>query len=248
MQNQTKTKICLTGLTACGKTTLLQRLSRHYKCPYVSFSTFLIKEYAATKPNLISKHKKSDHYWRHAKSLNDYRLKSQTIEKQIDKKFYDFIESKDKIVFDSFSYPYFAERNPTRSFCVFIRAKQNIRVRRAFRSSQSLKGDILIKYIKEKDRITSEVLKKCWNFNIFQSSYMRLFDLIIDDGELEKKKVDFKRRMDVKSEIVTSFADLWLCRKSGKISKEKALLKECLCVTKKYYPVIIKKHPRLYQK
>jgi len=243
-KNSRDFKICISGLTACGKTTLLKELSRHYKCPHISFSSFLLKQYAANRPDLIPQHKKSDHYWYYAESLNCYRFKSLKIEKQIDKKFYSFITSKKKIVFDSFTYPYLAVRNPKKPFCVLLDVGKKIRLARAIRSSDSLTRKELSKYIDEKDATTNAILKKIWQLDIFRGSYKKYFDLVISDETLEKMGISLKKRLAIKTHIVISFADLYFHKKLRLTSTDKKkLIIHCERLLKKYYPSLIKRYP-----
>lgn len=233
-------KICISGLTASGKTTLAKELSKKYKIPYFSFSEYLLSYYASYKQDLISKHDKNNHYWYYADILNKYRLKHLKIEKKIDQSFYKLVKKNKSTIFDSFSYPKLSLLDSNRAFCVLLLISKNIRTKRAFRSSQTLSKKKIVSYIKEKDGITNKILYINWNINIFKNSYCDYFDLIINDGILEQRKISLRRRLNIVIKIITIFYNIWKRIPGDK--KYLHLSNYCKYYLKQY-PNVIKKYP-----
>jgi len=233
-------KICISGLTASGKTTLINKLAHYYKCPYISFSTFLLREYGKILPHLISE-KKPHYYWHYAGLLNYYRLKLLDFEKEIDKKFYRFIGSKRKFIFDSFTYPYLSFTSSQRPFCVLLDVGKKIRLARAGCSPNPLSNKELLKYIDEKDATTNFILKKIWNLDVTKKSYKEYFHLVINDGFLEKLGIGFKKCLNIKMHVVLSFANLYFYKnlKNKCRQNEKNLITHCQYLLKNYYPSVI---------
>lgn len=237
-------KICISGLTACGKTTLGRALAGIYNCEHVSFSEFLLSYFAKEKPRLLPQHSREDHYWFYANDLNIYRTKSDE-DKKLDLLFRKLIDSKKNIIFDSFVYPKIASKNERKTFCVLLDINKKTRVERAFRSSNSLSKKKLESYIKQKDAITNYLTKKNWDLDILHKSYWKCFDLVLDDSSLETDGIVFNQRLRIKKEIVLSFASLFLCRyyKNNKKMDVQKIKRKCVLLLNKYHPVIIKKYP-----
>jgi cytidylate kinase len=203
-------KICISGFTACGKTTLIKELAKFYKCKYISFSTFLIKN---LPPQIALKYKNSEN-WYQIKDIDKNRLKFVLREKNIDKKFYNFINSQEKIIFDSFSYPFISYNKSNRAFCVFIKSSIKIRTKRAYKFIKKINPSVSLglvkKFIQNKDLITKKILQKNWKINIFSKNYLKYFDLIINDSYLEKEKKSKKQVIEQKKKMIIHFYNLYL--------------------------------------
>lgn len=200
-------KICISGLTACGKTTIGNLLAEHYGCKYESFSEFLLDYISNTRKDLIPAHDKNDHFWYHAKELDRYRLET-LIDKEIDQAFEAEINSRDgHVILDSFTYPIISSKKH-KELRVLIKAGRKIRTNRAFLSSQSISGQKLLDYIMEKDQTTRYLVNKIWEVDIFDQAYDNHFGLILNEHELEKITESFPERAKIRIEIITSLADL----------------------------------------
>lgn len=170
--------ICITGLTASGKTSIGKHLSKKYSVDYFSFSQFLLREVEEINPKLLPCGKSNDHLWSRAQKLDDYR-KETNLDKKIDIKFANYLDNKDKFVCDSFTYPFL---NKTRNtYFVYLKNDLDTRLERAHRSSDSISIDKLKVYIQEKDNFSRDIIIDMWNVDIFSDKYLTLFDLIIDD-------------------------------------------------------------------
>ncbi len=204
-------KICISGLTASGKTTLIKEIAKFYKCKYISFSSFLIKN-LPTK--LALKYKNNLENWYKVKDIDKYRLKFINREKEIDKKFYKFIQSKKKVIFDSFTYPVLSFNDKNRAFCVFIKTNCKERLKRGCKSVKKINPQLSFKqiknYILNKDLITKKILQKNWKVNIFSKNYLKYFNLIINDSILEKQKLPPKQIIELKKRIILYFYNLYL--------------------------------------
>lgn len=179
-------KVCISGLTASGKTTLARSLARHLGAQYISTSNLLLLHGQA----LGFVPEKPDPQWwisQQAQRFNEYRLNHPRLDWEIDREIAKQVEAADHpVVVDSRVYPKLRKNKEV--FCLYLTAPGPIRAMRA--SQNGGNPAVLLEAINRKDQMTSDILYKSWGIMTSSPAYFDLFDQLLDDSQFESPGVD----------------------------------------------------------
>jgi len=180
-------KVCISGLTASGKTTLARSLALHFEAQYISTSDLLLEH--GRSLGFVPENPDLRQWWisQQAQRFNEYRLNHPRLDWEVDREIAKRVEeAKKPIIVDSRVYPKLRKNKEV--FCVYLTAPSPIRAMRAPQNG----GDptLLLKAIDCKDQATSDILHKAWGLAMGAPEYFDLFDLVLDDSQFESPGVD----------------------------------------------------------
>ena len=173
-----KIVICVSGLTACGKSTAARRLAKEYELEYVSGGTAL-KE-LALKTGYKAKRKG---WWETPEGMRflDQRLRDSKFDRQIDDQLLKWAEQGD-VVLDSWTMPWLTKKG----FKIWLEVSPAERAKRlAHRDGISPKKAAQI--INEKDGKTRRIYEGLYGFKLGED--YSPFDLILDSESLSSDEV-----------------------------------------------------------
>ena len=234
--------ICISGLTASGKTTLIKAIVKSNKLKHYSASTLLFEKLLHNN-TLSAIENIKDHFWlrKQGKITFDYRLKNLVVDKEIDEKLLEIIQTENNVIIDSLSLPYLLPKNNKSIVIIYLKSKLSQRIKKAFCSSPTLSTNSIKRGIKDKDKITKNILKKIWNINILKLD-KQLYDLIIDKSNFFKlvNPSDAQEEISIKIEIIQSLLNIY----SSIEENDNALYKRNI----EYYNFIINKYKAIILK
>jgi len=205
-------KICISGLTAVGKTTIAQALARRYNAQYISASSLLLK-LAQEHDRALGTAENINHFWlqEKGKDLFTERERNFALDREIDQGMLSLVEASKNLILDSLTLPYrIAEEN--NAFCILLCATLKQRTDRAWLSSPTMPKYLLRKGIKEKDVRTRKILQALWGIDIFRPRLAK-YDLIISDGGLGKlfnHRPSANEEITIKLEIFSALLDIYV--------------------------------------
>ena len=170
--------ICVSGLTACGKSTAARRLAEKYEIKYVSGGTAL-KELALK----IGYKAKDKGWWETQEGMRflEQRLRDPKFDKQIDAQLLEWADRGD-VVLDSWTMPWLTKRG----FKIWLEVSPAERAKRlAYRDGISLEEAAQV--IKEKDGKTRRIYERLYGFKLGED--YSPFDLILDSESLTSDEV-----------------------------------------------------------
>jgi len=131
-------KICISGLTAVGKTTFARSLIERYDATYISASEILLV-YAQTEQKVTILPEDRDHFWLREKGRNLFlqRRKNPDLDKQIDEVMLTHLFTTTNAVIDSLTVPSLAPQESS-AFFILLQATLHQRTQRAWLSSPTM--------------------------------------------------------------------------------------------------------------
>ncbi|PIT98271.1 MAG: hypothetical protein COT71_01595 [Candidatus Andersenbacteria bacterium CG10_big_fil_rev_8_21_14_0_10_54_11] len=244
-------KVCISGLTAVGKTSLAQEIVRRYKAEYLSAPEVLL-QIAKMRLDVGEDAGKAPHFWlsEEGKAFFKQREKSSELDKEVDNGLLDAVEKPHRSVIDSLSVPLLLPAK-NQAFSVLLQANLTQRTERAWLSSPTMSRRNLRNEVQTKDRKTKDILQSLWGFDITKPSLDR-YDLVIWDArlaEMVRAKSYGKQQQEIKTklQILFSFLDIYDQMVQPTVSRKKlgALTAQCRKVYAQYHP-IIRKYPRQF--
>ena len=170
--------ICVSGLTACGKSTAARRLAEKCELKYVSGGTAL-KELALK----IGYKAKDKGWWETQEGMRflEQRLRDPKFDKQIDAQLLEWTDRGD-VVLDSWTMPWLTKKG----FRIWLEVSPTERATRlAHRDGISLKEAAQV--IKEKDGKTRRIYERLYGFKLGED--YSPFDLVLDSESLTSDEV-----------------------------------------------------------
>jgi len=170
--------ICVSGLTACGKSTVARRLAEKYELKYVSGGTAL-KELALK----IGYKAKDKGWWETPEGMRflEQRLRDPKFDKQIDAQLLEWTD-RGEVVLDSWTMPWLTKKG----FRIWLEVSPAERATRlAHRDGISLKEAAQV--IKEKDGKTRRIYERLYGFKLGED--YSPFDLVLDSESLTSDEV-----------------------------------------------------------
>jgi cytidylate kinase len=170
--------ICLTGLTACGKSTVAKRLAKEYALTYLSGGSAL-KE-LATKIGYKAGQKG---WWETSDGMKflERRLCDPSFDRQIDEQLLHLAQH-GNVVLDSWTMPWLSKTG----FKIWLGASPRIRAQRLTK-----RDNITIqeagKIVEEKDGKTKQIYERLYGFKLGED--FSPFDLILDTEQLNANEV-----------------------------------------------------------
>ncbi|MCL4399404.1 cytidylate kinase family protein [Candidatus Parvarchaeota archaeon] len=169
-------RIIISGLTASGKSTLAKRLADYFGLEYFSASSKLrdIMKYGDFK------------FWESKKGIEavKFRLKHPEYDRKLDAYVLSYLKKHDNIVMDSWvaSWKFYGK-----AIKIYLKSDLETRARRVS-SRDSTPYKSALKFMREKDKLTTEVYRKLYKMDIIND--MSPFDLVIDSSELSMPERD----------------------------------------------------------
>ncbi len=170
--------ICLTGMTACGKSTAARRLAEKYRLRYVSGGTVL-KE-LALKMGYRSQERG---WWETTEGMRflEQRLRDPRFDKQVDAELLNWAQ-RGNVVLDSWTMAWLSKTG----FKIWLEVSPQERARRlASRDRISLRE--AERLLKEKDGRTKQIYERLYGFKLGED--FSPFDMILDTEQLSHKDV-----------------------------------------------------------
>src|SRR5882762_5237287 len=119
-------KVCISGLTASGKTTLARSLALHFEAQYISTSDLLLEH--GRSLGFVPENPDLRQWWisQQAQRFNEYRLNHPRLDWEVDREIAKRVEeAKKPIIVDSRVYPKLRKNKEV--FCVYLTAPGPIR-------------------------------------------------------------------------------------------------------------------------
>lgn len=175
-------RICISGLSAVGKTSLAKNLSKIFEIKYIATSQILLDSAFISGYDSFIPEERCNHFWlsNKARKFNLQRIENPKLDKKIDLLMLSYINKERPIIIDSLSVPWLLNDGHS-CITILLNARFNIRVMRAWLSGNR-DINLLIKGIREKDSQTREILNNVWGFDIISKKYLNKFDLIVDNS------------------------------------------------------------------
>jgi len=178
MTTRKKVVICLTGLTACGKSTAARRLAQKYGLKYVSGGTAL-KE-LALKMGYKAKEKG---WWETSEGMRflEKRLSDSKFDKQVDDQLLQWTE-RGNVVLDSWTMPWLSKKG----FKIWLEVSPEERAKR-LAHRDGISEEEAKHIIREKDGKTKRIYERLYGFKLGED--YSPFDLVIDSESLTSGEV-----------------------------------------------------------
>jgi len=170
--------ICVSGLTACGKSTAARRLAEKYEIKYVSGGTAL-KELALK----MGYKTKAKGWWETPEGMRflEQRLRDPKFDKQIDAQLLEWA-AHGNVVLDSWTMPWLTKKG----FKIWLEVSPTERAKRlSHRDGMSLKEAAQV--IREKDGKTKRIYERLYGFKLGED--YSTFDLVLDSESLSSDEV-----------------------------------------------------------
>lgn len=170
--------ICVSGLTACGKSTAAKRLAKAYELKYVSGGTALME--LALRMGYKAEGRG---WWETSEGMRflEQRQRDPTFDKQIDSQLLEYAK-RGNVVLDSWTMPWLSKKG----FKIWLEVSPSERVKRlAHRDNISVKEAAHV--IKEKDSKTKRIYESLYSFKLGED--YSPFDLILDSESLTADEV-----------------------------------------------------------
>ncbi|MDO8603795.1 MAG: hypothetical protein Q7K40_00030 [bacterium] len=179
-------KVCISGLSAVGKTFVSKSVTRIIDAKRLSASTILLDYGLALGYESFYPSDRKQHFWFDQKAIrfSAQRLADTRLDRMVDQLLLSYAEKSKRVVFDSLSIPaLWPQTNPC--FSVLLVANPEIRTARAWVSSDNIPLDEIKEGLAVKDKTTRNILLNSWGFDILSQDYLDRFDLVIDNSSFD---------------------------------------------------------------
>ncbi len=176
--NERNVVICLSGMTACGKSTVAKRLAERYRLRYVSGGT------ALKELGLRMGYKSQERgWWETTEGMRflEQRLRDPRFDKQVDEELLNQARL-GNVVLDSWTMAWLSETG----FKIWLEVSPEERARRLARRDRMIVREAE-RIIKEKDGRTKQIYETLYGFKLGED--FSPFDLILDTEQLSSKDV-----------------------------------------------------------
>lgn len=173
-------RICISGLTAAGKTTLADYLSQQYNCPKVTGASKLLE---ILNGDHVPKAAQLQSWLLESSSAQSPRLHDPQIDRQVDLFILDqYSSAQEALVIESLTLPWLA--SPANNlFSILLLASEGVRARRLLRAMPFLSDQDAEKIVRQKDEQTRTALLNAWGIAGFNDGLRIFYDLIIEERE-----------------------------------------------------------------
>ncbi|MCR4322917.1 MAG: cytidylate kinase family protein [Candidatus Azambacteria bacterium] len=243
-------KICVSGLTAVGKTFIAKKIAQAYNIKYISASVLLLDGglllgYHSFKPN-----ERRDHFWLtpHADLFNLERLQDHKLDKRIDCLLLNYLDREPGLIADTLTAPFLMPRQ-NNAFNILILASLEVRAKRAWLSSPTLSIPELMKGVSTKDKKASEILKAAWGIDITSDELSQFYDLVLENSDLDDQN-DIAKTGNVSKvitlEAIRACVDMYdWCR--GNSDNVSALMAQSKIIGMlNEFPNLFRKYPKVF--
>lgn len=189
--------VIVTGMPGSGKSTLVELLASEFKLKAVYASDILkqLKEKGITDVN-AEQTKKSSGWWesREAGDYAEQRKKDFSMDRALDEKLLEIIETGDNLVVDSRTMPWLSKKG----FKAWIGASEEVRAARIAERDgtdpEKVKG--AMRKRAENDRA---IYKELYGFDYGKD--FSVFDLVLDTDDMDKQQVFEEVRDEIKNRV-----------------------------------------------
>jgi len=160
--------ITISGLPACGKSTLAKLLAKKYGYKYI---------YAGKFFRAIAKQKKM--------SLEDFEilcLKNPKYDIGIDRKMIKYVKSHKKVIYDGHISGWMIHKNKVKGLKLWLEVPKYIRAKR-YASREKINKNMALNLINHREKFLKKRYKKLYNIDYYNKS---IYDLIIDGKPMPK--------------------------------------------------------------
>jgi len=243
-------KICISGSTAVGKTFIAKKIGRVYNIRYISASTLLLDGglllgYHSFKPS-----ERKNHFWLtpHADLFNLERSQDHKLDKTIDYLLLDYLARESDLIVDAMIAPCIMPKQND-AFNILILASLEVRIKRAWLSSQAFSISELTNGVSAKDQKTADILKQIWGIDIMSDEISQFYDLVLENSELDDPANIVRTEKVSKTvtfEAVKACIDLYnWCIKSG--DRASALMAQSKLIgMMSEFPYLFRKYPKIF--
>jgi cytidylate kinase len=238
--------ICLSGLSASGKTSVGKQLASRYDAEYISASQTLL---AIAYPDDKGEAQNVQHYWlrEEGRRLLERRFMDFSTDKAVDEFMRNQIDRTRNRVIDSLTTPLLALPNPA-IFSVLLKASLRVRAQRAWSSDQAMSKTFVMRGLKHKDETTRKILLSLWNIDIARPSHDS-YQLILNTSKIANYVDTPSPTSEIAAvvQIISSFSDIHKMLTEQPICKTdiKHSIDICTQVFSRYRP-LLKKWPHTY--
>lgn len=180
-------KICISGLTASGKTTLANALHRHFGCAIFRASSHLLDVLSTNRPPTTKEERLlswlTPHHALDAMQLSERtkRVEDPTADRAIDQLVLDIAKTTTtSLIFESLTLPFLYPR-PNDLFSVLLLASEERRSQHLSSILPLLHASQHHTIIQRKDEMTRQVITRAWNKTVYEPSLYHFYDLILND-------------------------------------------------------------------
>ena len=176
-------RICISGLTAAGKTTLADFLCQQYNCPKVTGASKLLEILHAGQ---ISKETRLQSWLLEGSSAKSPRLRNPQIDRQVDLFMLDkYSSAQETLIIESLTLPWLT--CPANNlFSILLLGTEGIRARRLMQAMPFLSDQDADIIVRQKDEQTRIALSNAWGIASFHEGLRIFYDLIIEEKEDSK--------------------------------------------------------------
>ena len=179
-------RICISGLTAAGKTTLADYLCRQYSCSKVTGASKLLEILHAGH---VPKEAQLQSWLLNSSSAKSLRLNDPQVDRQVDLFIFDqYLSAQEVLVIESLTLPWLT--GPANNlFSMLLLASEDVRARRLARAMPFLSVQDAGKIVRQKDEQTRTALSNAWGIAGFNDGLRIWYDLIIEEKEETKDEM-----------------------------------------------------------
>lgn len=179
-------RICISGLTAAGKTSLADYLCRRYRCPKVTGASKLLEILHAGH---VPKEAQLQSWLLDSSSAKSLRLHDTQVDRQVDLFILDqYLSAQEILVIESLTLPWLT--GPANNlFSMLLLASEDVRARRLARAMSFLSYEDAGKIVRQKDEQTRTALSNAWGIAGFNDGLRIWYDLIIEEKEETKDEM-----------------------------------------------------------
>lgn len=185
-------RICISGLTAVGKTSLADYLCQQYSCVKVTGASKMLE---ILKDCDISKESQLYSWLLDSSEANSPRLNNPQIDRQVDWYLFEqYSSTQQDLVIESLTLPWFASpENDLLS--ILLLAPEVVRAHWLQQAMPFLSEPDARRIIHKKDKHTRIALARAWGIECFNESMSIFYDLVIENDECNKEMVLTKAKL-----------------------------------------------------
>jgi cytidylate kinase len=173
-------RICISGLTAAGKTTLADYLCQQYNCPKVTGASKILE---ILNGGYVPKEIQLQSWLLEGASAKSSRLRNPQIDRQVDLFILDqYSSAQETLVIESLTLPWLT--GPANNlFSILLLTTEGVRARRLARVMPFLSDQDANKIVHLKDEQTRTAVSNAWGIASFNDGLRIFYDLIIEENE-----------------------------------------------------------------